>query len=297
MDKLTGMRVFTEVVNLGSLTAAADKLDMSRSMATRYLASLERSLGVKLLSRHGRSMKITSAGEEVLPYYRQMLSLNEDVSYLTNNDTAEPQGAIRVACSVSFGQSHIAESIRRFLATYPKVSVELILTERKIDLAKESFDIVIQIGVEQDIRMVARELTTCHSIVCAAPSYTESHGTPTQPSHLITHNCLMHVGLGNNWSLQNQTEAEQPIDVSVSGQFKSNDVMVLLKAAIAGEGIACLPSIIIQPYIDQNKLTPLLEEYVMEDLAVNLLYQSRKHLAKRVHKLIDFLVEEFCFSK
>ncbi|WP_413112405.1 LysR family transcriptional regulator [Thaumasiovibrio sp. DFM-14] len=298
MDKITGMRVFVEVVNLGSLTAAAGKLEMSRSMATRHLASLEKCLGVTLLSRHARRLQITSAGEDVLPYYRQILSLNDSVTHITSRDDAEPQGLIRVACSVSFGQSHIAKLIRQFISIYPKISVEVILTERYIDLAKEPFDIVIQIGKEQDHRMVSRQLTTCHSVVCAAPSYLKSHERPSKPRDLVTHNCLLHINLGSNLCLRKNSDAstDLPIQVPVSGQFKSNDVMVLLEAAIAGEGVTCLPSVIVQPYIDKHDLTLLLEGYVMDDIAINILYQSRKHLAKRVHKLIDFLVDEFVDS-
>ncbi|QIZ76509.1 LysR family transcriptional regulator [Ferrimonas lipolytica] len=294
MDKLTGMRVFVAVVNLGSLTAAAGKLEMSRSMATRHLASLEKSLGVKLLSRNARKLQITSAGEDVLPYYQQILSLNDDVTHITNSDDSEPQGLIRVACSVSLGQSHIAKLVRQFVTLYPKIQVELTLTERNIDLAKEPFDMVIQVGRELDPRMVCRQLTTCDSTICAAPSYLEQHNTPTNPSHLVSHNCLLHTNLGGSLYLHNKsTAADQSIQVSVSGQFKSNDVMVLLEAAIAGEGITCLPSIIVQPYIDNHQLTPLLEEYVIGDIAINIVYQSRQHLAKRAHKLLDFLVAEF----
>lgn len=295
MDKMTGMRVFVEAVNLGSLTAAAGKLEMSRSMATRHLASLEKSLGVKLLSRHARRLQITSAGEDALPYYRQILSLNDSVTHMTSRDDEEPQGLIRVACSVSFGQSHIAKLIRKFISIYPQISVEVILTERSIDLTKEPFDLVVQIGKDKDPRMVSRQLTTCHSVICAAPSYLKNHEIPTRPSDLVTHNCLLHINLGSNLCLRNNSDAntELPIQVPVSGQFKSNDAMVLLEAATAGEGITCLPSVIVQPYVDKHKLTLLLEDYVMDDLEINILYQSRKHLAKRAHKLIDFLIDEF----
>lgn len=294
MDRLIAMRVFVEVVDLGSLTAAASKLDMSRSMATRYIASLEKSFSIKLLNRNSRSLHITNAGEEVLPYCRQILSLNDEAMYKTSNEDTEAKGLIRVACSVSFGQAYVAAAIRRFLTHFPKVSVELVLTERDVDLTKEPFDIFIQIGNRFDQNMVARQLTRCHSVVCASEDYLNEFGRPVTPNQLTAHTCLTHVGLGKHWLFKTTTQksGQEPIEVPIFGHFKSNDVMVLMQAALAGEGITCLPSIIVQPYLDSGELSPLLERYVTGEVDIHIIYPTRKHLTNRVNKLIDFLIED-----
>lgn len=294
MDKIKAMRVFVEVVEVGSLTGAANKLDISRSMATRYIASLEKSFSVKLLNRHSRNLNISNAGEELLPYCQKILALNDEATFISTNEDAEPKGVIRIACSVSFGQSYLAKATRQFLKLYPKVSVELILTERNVDLSKESFDIFIQIGNHCNPNMVARKLTSCYSVVCASPHYIKKKGQPTTPRQLTLHNCLKHIGLGQHWLFKTHTQkAEQePIDIPITGHFSSNDVMVLLQAAIEAEGITCLPSIIVQPYLDRGELIPLLERYITSEIDIHIVYPTRKHLTNRVHRLIDFLIDD-----
>jgi len=285
------MRVFVDVVDLGSLTAAANKLDMSRAMATRYIASLEKSLGTRLLHRTSRSLGLTSAGNDILPYCRQILALTDDMDSAVVNKNAEPRGLIRVASSISFGQSYLAEAMSRYTAQYPKTSVDMVLADRAISLVEERIDLAIQVGHGLEQGVIACLLTRCPSVVCAAPSYLARKGTPRQPEDLVQHNCLIHTRFGGVWRFDTPPNAE-PEEVKVSGNFAANDTMVLLNTALAGEGVVHLPAFTTTPHIRSGALVHLLPDYKLPELGVHAFYASRKHLPATTRTLLDFLIED-----
>lgn len=300
MDRHIAMRVFVDVVDLGSLTAAANKLDMSRAMATRYVASLEKSLGVRLLHRTSRSLGLTGAGNEILPYCRQILALNDEIDSAVVSKNAEPHGLIRVACSISFGQSYLAAALLRYAAQYPKTSVEMVLTDRPVNIVEERIDLAIQVGNELEQGLIARLLSRCPSIVCAAPDYLARSGTPQHPAELTRHNCLNHTRLGKRWyfSVQSDPATEPEVEeVPVSGNFAANDIMVLLQAALAGEGVVHLPAFTTAPHIRSGALVPLLSSYRTQTLGVYALYASRKYLPASTRTLLDFLLQDLEHSQ
>lgn len=296
MDRFVAMRVFVDVVDLGSLTAAANKLDMSRAMATRYIASLEKSLGSRLLHRSSRSLGLTSAGNDILPYCRQILALTDDMDGAVVSKNTEPHGLIRVASSISFGQSYLAEAMSRYTAQYPKTSVEMVLADRAVNLVEERIDLAIQVGNELEQGAIACLLTRCASVVCAAPSYLARRGTPRQPKDLVQHNCLNHTRFGNIWRFGTPTDSE-PEGVKVSGNFAANDTMVLLNTALAGEGIAHLPAFTTATHIRAGALVHLLPDYKLPELGVYAFYASRKHLLATTRTLLDFLMEDLKHSQ
>ena len=296
MDRFVAMRVFVDVVDLGSLTAAANKLDMSRAMATRYIAALEKSLGSRLLHRSSRSLGLTSAGNDILPYCRQILALTDDMDGAVVSKNTEPHGLIRVASSISFGQSYLAEAMSRYTAQYPKTSVEMVLADRAVNLVEERIDLAIQVGNELEQGAIACLLTRCASVVCAAPSYLARRGTPRQPKDLVQHNCLNHTRFGNIWRFGTPTHSE-PEGVKVSGNFAANDTMVLLNTALAGEGIVHLPAFTTAPHIRAGALVHLLPDYKLPELGVYAFYASRKHLPATTRTLLDFLMEDLKHSQ
>ena len=295
MDRFLAMRVFVQVVDLGSLTAVANKLDISRAMATRYIASLEKSLGVRLLHRSSRSLGLTGVGNDILPYCRQVLALNEDIESVVISKNNEPHGLIRVASSISFGQSYLAAAMSRYAAQYPKTSVEMILADRTINLVEERIDLAVQVGNDLDPGVIARLLTRCPSVVCASPGYLARKGEPRHPVDLIGHNCLNHTRLGKIWRFGSPSDSsENPAyeEVTVSGNFAANDTMVLLHAALAGEGVAHLPAFTAAKHIHSGALVHLLPGYSMPELGVYALYASRKHLPATTRALVDFLARD-----
>ncbi|WP_113625665.1 LysR family transcriptional regulator [Pectobacterium peruviense] len=295
MDRFVAMQVFVDVVELGSLTAAANRLDISRAMATRYIASLEKSFGVRLLHRSSRSLGLTSAGSEILSYCRQILALNDDISAALESKSQEPNGLIRVASSISFGQSYLADAMRRYASQYPKVAVEMVLKDASMNLVEQRIDLAIHVGDKLDPSVISRQLTRCASVVCATPDYLARNGTPLRPDDLRQHNCLYHTRFGNVWRFQSPSANGENLvmdKVDVTGNFAANDSMVLLHTALAGGGIVHLPAFTTAPYLRTGALVRILADYLLPELGVYALYSSRKYLPTSTRTLLDFLLND-----
>jgi len=291
MDRITAMHVFVEVVERGSLTAAAEALEMSRAMVTRYLAEVERWLGARLLHRTTRRISLTAPGEAALLRFRQMLAIGDELHGELATDNPEPHGLIRVTASVSFGQIHLAAAVADFVKRHPLTRVELLLVDRVVNLVEERVDIAVRISRAIDPGLIARWLAPCRSVLCAAPSYLAERGTPTTADELAGHNCLTHHYVGKSvWHLQRDGRA---IAVAVGGNISANEASLLLEAVRAGAGIAMLPTYQIAPLLRSGELVEVLPEYDVEGLGIHAVYASRRQLPTIMRSFLDFLVERF----
>jgi DNA-binding transcriptional LysR family regulator len=291
MDRMTAMNVFVEVVERGSLTAAADALDMSRAMVTRYLAEVERWLGARLLHRTTRRISLTGPGEAALLRFRQMLAIGDELHGELATDNPEPHGLIRVTASVSFGQIHLAAAVADFVKRYPLTRVELLLVDRVVNLVEERVDIAVRISRAIDPALIARRLAPCRSVLCAAPSYLAERGAPATADALAAHNCLTHHYVGKSvWHLQRDGRA---IAVAVGGNISANEASLLLEAVRAGAGIAMLPTYQIAPLLRSGELIEVLPDYQVEGLDIHAVYASRRQLPTIMRSFLDFLVERF----
>lgn len=291
MDRMTAMNVFVEVVERGSLTAAADALDMSRAMVTRYLAEVERWLGARLLHRTTRRISLTGPGEAALLRFRQMLAIGDELHGELATDNPEPHGLIRVTASVSFGQIHLAAAVAAFVKRYPLTRVELLLVDRVVNLVEERVDIAVRISRAIDPALIARRLAPCRSVLCAAPSYLAERGAPATADALAAHNCLTHHYVGKSvWHLQRDGRA---IAVAVGGNISANEASLLLEAVRAGAGIAMLPTYQIAPLLRSGELIEVLPDYQVEGLDIHAVYASRRQLPTIMRSFLDFLVERF----
>ncbi|WP_411849768.1 LysR family transcriptional regulator [Stenotrophomonas sp. LGBM10] len=291
MDRMTAMNVFVEVVERGSLTAAAEALEMSRAMVTRYLAEVERWLGARLLHRTTRRISLTAPGEAALLRFRQMLAIGEELHGELANDNPEPHGLIRVTASVSFGQIHLAAAVADFVRRHPLTRVELLLVDRVVNLVEERVDIAVRISRAIDPALIARRLAPCRSVLCAAPSYLAERGVPTTADELASHNCLTHHYVGKSvWHLQRDGRA---IAVAVGGNISANEASLLLEAVRAGAGIAMLPTYQIGPLLRSGELVEVLPDYEVEGLGIHAVYASRRQLPTIMRSFLDFLVERF----
>lgn len=291
MDRMTAMNVFVEVVERGSLTAAAEALEMSRAMVTRYLAEGERWLGARLLHRTTRRISLTAPGEAALLRFRQMLAIGEELHGELANDNPEPHGLIRVTASVSFGQIHLAAAVADFVKRHPLTRVELLLVDRVVNLVEERVDIAVRISRAIDPALIARRLAPCRSVLCAAPSYLAERGAPTTADALASHNCLTHHYVGKSvWHLKRDGRA---IAVAVGGNISANEASLLLEAVRAGAGIAMLPTYQIGPLLRSGELIEVLPDYEVEGLGIHAVYASRRQLPTIMRSFLDFLVERF----
>ncbi|GAB3254681.1 LysR family transcriptional regulator [Chitinimonas naiadis] len=291
MDRLIAMQVFSEVARRGSFTAAADTLDMSRAMVTRYVTEMEQWLGTRLLQRSTRRVSLTEAGEACLGRCQQMLELSADMQQASGQRDNVPRGQLRITTSMSFGVAHLAAAVSDYLARYPAVTVDMMVGDRTVNLVEDRIDLAIRIAGELDPNLVARRIAPCRSVVCAAPAYLAQRGRPQQPADLAGHNCLTYSNFGKGeWRFVRDGDESS---VPVGGNLSANDAAVLTQAALAGTGIALQPTYLVGPLIRSGQLVALLPGWQPPELIIWGVYQSRRHVPATLRTLLDFLVARF----
>lgn len=292
MDRLLAMKVFVEVVQRGSFTAAAEHLDMTRVKTTRYVSSLEEWLGTRLLQRTTRRLSMTEAGQAFLIQCQQMLELENEMHDALGQRDSTPKGQLRITSSTSFGQSHLASAIADYLSLYPEVSIDLMMLDRTVDLVEDRVDLAIRISGELDPGLVARRIAPCRSVICASPKFLEENGTPEKPEELEQFNCLTYSNFGKSiWRFRNAEGSEIP--VSVSGNISANEVGVLTSMTLESSGIAQLPSYLAGQYIRNGELKQLLTTWTIPDLIIWGVYRSRQHVPAALRTMLEFLADRF----
>ena len=291
MDRLTAMQVFVEVASSGSFSATADKLDMSRAMVTRYVGELERWLGARLLQRTTRSVTLTDAGESCLRRGQQMLALMENVEEETASRSDTLRGQLRITCSMSLAYAQMAAAVVDFLKLHPQLKIDLNASEGALNLVEARVDLAIRISAEPDPMLIGRVLAPCASVLVASPAYLAEQSVPQTPAELGRHRCLSYANFGKSvWQLSRGDEHTQ---VSVASHFSANEATALLRAALAGGGIALQPTYLANPHLQDGSLQAVLPDWKVPDLAIYALYPSRKHLPPTVRAFLDFLAERF----
>jgi len=285
------MRVFVTVVDLGSQSAAADHLDLSRPVVSRYLAELEDWVGARLMHRTTRKLSLTAAGSETLPRCRQLLELCGDMQAAVSEPDDAPRGLLRLSVSTSFGQAQLAEAIAEYVKRYPLVTVDLQMLDRTVNLVDERIDLAIRTSNDLDPNLIARRLTVCRSVVCATPAYLREHPAPQKVEDLARHNCLTHSYFGK--SLWHFEENAEQVSVPVHGNITSNEASTLLHVTLAGAGVAMLPSYQAGDHIRRGKLVRLLPHDEPRQMNIYAVYASRKHMPSALRSLLDFLVVRF----
>lgn len=292
IDVLMGMRVFTRVVELKSFAKAADKLDFSRGMASRYVAQLEEHLGVRLINRTTRHLSLTEAG---LSYYQkaiQILALVAETEQAAAKDLTEARGTLRITSSLAFGGTFLGEVISAYLSQHPQVNIETLLCERMVDLIDEGFDLAIRVAGNIAPGLIARPLTSVQFVVCAAPEYLYRYGKPAEPADLLRHNCLIFddSDLNREWHFKRNGNSSV---IKVRGNFQGNNGNILCNAAASGLGIIYQPAFLVQEHLVRGKLVRLFPEWETDILKAYAVYPHRKYLLPKVRTFIDFIVMYF----
>ncbi|EPL14060.1 LysR family transcriptional regulator [Pseudomonas sp. FSL L8-0168] len=291
MDRLQAMRVFVTVVDLGSQSAAADHLDLSRPVVSRYLAELEDWVGARLLHRTTRKLSLTAAGGETLPRCRQLLELCGDMQAAVSEPDDAPRGLLRLSVSTSFGQAQLGAAIAEYVKLYPMVTVDLQMLDRTVNLVDERIDLAIRTSNDLDPNLIARRLTVCRSVVCATPAYLREHPAPQKVEDLARHNCLTHSYFGK--SLWHFEENGEHVSVPVHGNITANEASTLMRVTLAGAGVAMLPSYQAGELIRSGELVRLLPHAEPRQMNIYAVYASRKHMPSALRSLLDFLVLRF----
>ncbi len=289
MDILTGMRVFTAVVDAGSFAGASDKLDMSRGMATRYVAQLEAHLGVRLLHRTTRKLSLTEAGSNYYPRAIQVLAAIEDAEHLAAQGSVEPRGRLRISAASAFAVGNLESVISAYVQRFSKVEIELMTTERIVDLVEEGFDLALRVTNQLSPGLIGRRLVPVRVIACASPAYLEQYGAPQTPEDLLRHNCMYYStsSYRNKWLF---SKAGEEKTIAVTGNFHSNNGNVLVNAAIDGMGIIYEPDFLVHEALRQKRLVHILEDWGLDGYSLFAVYANRQFLPPKVRSFIDFVV-------
>lgn len=291
MDRLIAMQVFVEVAERGSLTQAADALDMSRAMVSRYLESVERWLGARLLQRTTRRVSLTEAGGGALLRCRQMLELAREAEAAAGEQQLAPRGRLRVTASASLAQARLAAAVADFLARHPDCEVELVVLERAVNLVEERIDLAVRISNQLDPGLVARPLGRFNSVLCATPGYLAGAPPLQTPEDLRQHRCVTHAYVNrSDYALQ---QAGQWLRVPVRSVLQSNDAGVMHRAVLAGAGLAILPDYLVDDDLRAGRLVRVLPGCEPESHGIHGVYLSRQYQPLALRLLLDFLAERF----
>jgi DNA-binding transcriptional LysR family regulator len=292
MDRLDQMRVFAAVVDAGSFVGASDALDMSKAAVSRYVAELESRLGVRLLQRTTRKLSLTPEGEVFHARCRELLSSVEDAEAEITSRSGEATGLLRINVPFSFGLLHLAPLWAAFMAQHPRVTLDVTLADRVVDLVEEGFDLAVRIARLPNSSLVSRQLTSTRLVLCASPGYLQAHGEPRHPADLARHAVLAYslFSMGDQWAF-NGPEGE--FSVKVSPRLRTNSGDTCRLAALHHQGIVLQPSFLVGQDLLAGTLVEVMPHWRSIELGVYAVYPSRKFVSPKVRLMIDFLVNAF----
>ncbi|VTU09639.1 putative HTH-type transcriptional regulator [Actinobacillus porcinus] len=291
MDRIEAMNIFLTVVETGSFTTTADRLDLSRPMVTRAVALVEEWFNARLLQRTTRRVSLTSAGERAVTHCQKMVDLAAEIEQDILAQQGELQGSLRIASNSSFGSTHLLLAIKDFLQRHPKLNIQFQLSDQSVNLIDERIDLAIRFTNQPDPNLIARPLATCHSLLVASPEYLAQKGVPQTPQDLAEHIYLAHANINRKeWKFY---QNEREISLELTSQFTTNDTGALLNLTLAGGGIAMLPKYLLNEHLASQQLVPILTDWQLPTYQIYALYSSRHKLPLTIRTLVDFLVERF----
>jgi DNA-binding transcriptional LysR family regulator len=292
MSEMDDLAAFAVLVEAGSFTLAAQQLGCSKGQLSKRISQLEAQFSVVLLQRTTRRLSLTAAGAALLPQAQALVVQVERARQALARLKDDMVGPVRMTVPVSLGETFFDGLLLEFSAQYPQVQIELDLSNNYRDLSRDGFDLAVRSDVGNDERLVARPLLAWHELTCASPAYLEQHGEPSTPQSLAEHHCLLnsHYSGREEWLYHQQHEL---LRVRVSGPFASNHYSLLKKAALAGAGIARLPSYLLQAELADGRLRWLLRDYQTRRMPMYLVHPYQGGLPKRTQVLADYLIGWF----
>jgi len=280
------------VVELGSFVKAADALSLSKAAISRHLGQLEARLGVRLLHRTTRRLSLTEEGEVFYARCKALLAEVDEAEAEVTERGGEAVGQVRINAPLTFGILHLAELWGAFKAMHPRVSLEVTLADRVIDLVEEGYDLAVRIGQLPGSSLIARKLATTRLVLCASPQYLAHAGTPSHPDELAEHAALAYsyFDRGDHWPFEGP---DGPVTVKVRPTMRTNNGDTCRVGALLHQGIVLQPTFLVGPDIEAGRLVEILPQYRSLAMDIHAVYPTRKHVSPKVRLLIDFLVESF----
>lgn len=288
MQSLDGLTVFIHVVEQNSFSAAADKLMTSKANVSRKISRLESSLGVQLLQRSTRQIHLTEVGQTLYHNIKGNIDSLNDALLEVMDMQAEPRGTLRISAAGLYGETKVAKAAARFMQQYEEVKIELIFSDRNVDIISEGFDLAIRAGELQDSNLIARHISSRRLILCTSPLYIDRYGIPKEIIDLKHHHCLK--GASPVWYLTDKNRKK--MQYKVHSNWVSNNAHATLQACIEGLGIAQLPEYYVEQELKKGVLKPVLEDFEPADNGIWAVYANKFNLSNKVSLFIDFLLEE-----
>lgn len=295
MDQLACMRIFVRVVEHGAFVRAADNLNTSRASVTTAVAQLEQRLGVRLLNRTTRRLGLTEEGQA---YYQDCVRILGEIAEAEDNLSSGrslPRGRLRVSVAQSIVPLAFFANLAQFMASYPDLSVDVIITDRMVNLVEEGIDCALRSGrVPADADLVARKLTSVRWLTCAAPSYLAGRGIPARIADLGRHDCIQFVSpstrRGCDWPFE---EGGKRVAFTPRGRLRLTSLDATIAAAVAGLGVAHVPEPLVQGAISSGQLQPFLTEHSVEALPLMLVYPGNRYLPAKVRAFVEFFEKAY----
>lgn len=293
MDKLAAMQTFSLVAKTQNFAAAARELGMSRSQINKQVIWLEDHLSVALFNRTTRKVSLTSMGQAYLERVESILADVKEAENQVQSEHAEPVGDLKINAPMSFGTLHLSQAIVDFMKLYPDLRVQLHLSDDKLDPVAGQFDMTLRIATPSEpLALIEHEVVKIKRLLCVAPEFIKKFGEPKTLDELRKLPCLHYGNLpsGSAWILLEEGKQQR---VQVNGILCSNNAEVLRDAALAGMGVALLPTFIAGQELQSGRLVSVLHQYHAPELYLNLIYPPNRHLSQRIRLFVKFIQARF----
>jgi DNA-binding transcriptional LysR family regulator len=293
MDVLQAMKTFTAVVEAGSFVGAMDATALSKPAVSRQVSDLEAHLGTRLLQRTTRRLSLTSEGQGYYQRCKEVLQAVQEAEAEVASSTVQAQGRLRIGAPQTFGALHLAALWGRFAAQNPLVSLDIVLSDRVVDLVEEGYDLVIRIARLPDSSLVSRPLARTRMVLCASPRYLAQRGAPAHPHELAQHDVVSYTywSSGDVWSFQGGNGEKGEVSVRTHSRIHANNGDTCRAAALADQGIVLQPDFLVYADLRSGSLVELMPQFKAVELGIFAVYATRKQLPLKVRRLVDFLVE------
>jgi DNA-binding transcriptional LysR family regulator len=292
MDKTQEMASFVAVVEAGSFVGAADALGLSKAAVSRQVGELERRLGTRLLHRTTRRLSLTDDGQLFHARAKEVLAAIDEAESEITSRSGEPSGLLRINAPLTFGVLHLAPLWGRFADAHPKVSLEIDLSDRIVDLVEEGYDLAVRITNLPSSQLVSRQLAKSRMVLCASPDYLARHGVPAHPRDLAAHRVISY----SYWSTRDEwsfTGPDGEVRVRTQPRIHANNGDTCRAAALDHQGIILQPDFLVGDDLRQGTLVELLPDYASLTIGIHAVYPTRKYLPIKTRRMVDFLVGSF----
>ena len=287
MDRFQALQIFRTVVEQGSFTAAARKLNMSPSAATKNITSLELHLGAQLLNRSTRSIALTDHGRSFYDATVAILSRLQDAETGVRDANSVARGLVRIVMPPSFGRVTFTPELPVFLDENPGISLDVHFSDKPVDMIKEGFDLAVRSREQDDSQLIQRILHRGPMVTVASPTYLARHGEPKNPQDLSGHRCITGI-FGSEWRFRTTDDSEERIQIKSAVSLRSGDNV--REGAVAGVGIAQSTWWLFRKDLAEGRLVRILEPFECAAVPISVFYPAKRNMPRKVSMVIDFLL-------